>query len=290
MIIETDGRKWDGESYHPSMNWLDRVGTRASFACYLVCGVCGRLYAQRKSTASKKWRLLYCSAVCEKPDMGISKGAGPGHPNQGYAGLAGLPSYYTQASLAAMQANMAYQAGHLSLGTSSNTVTSNTVTSVAPKIDRAKIAQLAEAEPRKATAKMPDLVQPIVAWRAWKVGYAPDGKPQLEALGVSGVWPVKQPMSATCGASCVMPKHAAPCKGCSCGMWAFKTRDTLLEAADGYGPVVLGEVYLWGKVVETESGYRAQYAYPKELWLLDDSLEELGFIYNVPIRTVAGAK
>jgi len=28
-------------------------------------------------------------------------------------------------------------------------------------------------------------------------------------------------------------------------------------------PVVLGEVYLWGDVIEHEQGYRAQYAYPK---------------------------
>lgn len=46
---------------------------------------------------------------------------------------------------------------------------------------------------------------------------------------------------------------------------------------DSAGP---GEVYLWGKVIPGELGYRAQYAYPKNLRLVtkgvpDDVLESL---------------
>jgi hypothetical protein len=48
-------------------------------------------------------------------------------------------------------------------------------------------------------------------------------------------------------------------------------------------------VSLWGRVVETENGYRAEHAYPSELWLLDDSLEELGMVYDVPVRTAGAA-
>lgn len=42
------------------------------------------------------------------------------------------------------------------------------------------------------------------------------------------------------------------------------------------GPDVIGTVSLWGKVIVTERGYRAQYAYPKELFIgaaLDPYLE-----------------
>ena len=48
---------------------------------------------------------------------------------------------------------------------------------------------------------------------------------------------------------------------------------------------MIGSVDPWGRVIETENGFRAQYAYPKELWLLEDGLEELGWIYGVKIRT-----
>ena len=33
------------------------------------------------------------------------------------------------------------------------------------------------------------------------------------------------------------------------------------------GPDVIGTVWLWGKVILTEGGYRAQYAYPHELFV-----------------------
>ncbi len=63
------------------------------------------------------------------------------------------------------------------------------------------------------------------------------------------------------------------------------TLDELLGALSGYTVTVFGQVSLWGRIIETTKGFRAQYAYPKELWLLDNSLEELGFIYGVPVRT-----
>lgn len=47
---------------------------------------------------------------------------------------------------------------------------------------------------------------------------------------------------------------------------------------------VIGAVYLWGRVIEHEIGYRAQFAYPKEIWALKPEHEQLGRIYNVPVR------
>ena len=32
-------------------------------------------------------------------------------------------------------------------------------------------------------------------------------------------------------------------------------------------PVVAGTVHLWGNVIRASDGYRAQYAYPCELWV-----------------------
>lgn len=127
--------------------------------------------------------------------------------------------------------------------------------------------------------RVPDMVECIVGWRAWmlsKTGL-------LESLGQNSVWPAKQMISAVCEAS---GRHPAPNWGCTCGIWAFKDVDKLVAAIGGSyaGTKVIGPVSLWGKVIETENGWRAEFAYPKELWLLDGSLEELGLIYDVPIR------
>lgn len=81
------------------------------------------------------------------------------------------------------------------------------------------------------------------------------------------------------------PLHTeAPAESCSCGIYALKSR----AAAVAYGQhtSVLGEVYLWGKVIEGEDGYRAQYAYPKSLTIRHrdhDGDGELGE-YGVPVH------
>lgn len=80
-------------------------------------------------------------------------------------------------------------------------------------------------------------------------------------------------MAATCncGPACL---HEAPVSGCTCGYWAFKSLEGLLDVMrpvatlqPTVGPDVIGTVWLWGKVVVTERGYRAQYAYPHELFV-----------------------
>lgn len=80
------------------------------------------------------------------------------------------------------------------------------------------------------------------------------------------------------------PMHAAaPAEQCSCGLYALKARDmgsSYLSSAQAWG-----EVYLWGKVIEGDFGYRAQYAYPKNISIAVlgngyDHLEQ----YGVPIQ------
>lgn len=57
-------------------------------------------------------------------------------------------------------------------------------------------------------------------------------------------------------------------------MLALKTLNVLLvrteEVADSAGRIwlALGLVSLWGKIIEAEEGWRAQYAYPRMIWLL----------------------
>jgi hypothetical protein len=57
------------------------------------------------------------------------------------------------------------------------------------------------------------------------------------------------------------------CKGieCACGIYAYKLRFDAqsMENAPSMKTHVFGEVWLWGRIVEHQGGYRAQYAYPK---------------------------
>lgn len=174
-----------------------------------------------------------------------------------------------------------------------------------PSVDADKLAKLKDAQAYRVTAKMPDLVACITAWRAWCVVHTKDGY-RLQALGKDHIWQPKTPMVAECAAvpginpQLAMiramrlgqvestPAHPAPHESCSCGIWSFKELDGLVAAiGNGYNEVrVLGQVSLWGRVVETTNGFRAEKAYPAELWLLDSSLEELGLTYDVPVRTI----
>ncbi len=83
------------------------------------------------------------------------------------------------------------------------------------------------------------------------------------------------------------PIHtAAPGEDCVCGIYALKGRDMgshYVSSASAWG-----EVYLWGKVIEGEYGYRAQYAYPKTIETKQSDLEGLLSEYGVPV-TVQGA-
>lgn len=48
---------------------------------------------------------------------------------------------------------------------------------------------------------------------------------------------------------------------------------------------IIGRVALWGTVVEHSHGYRAQFAYPLELWVLNDEIaEHLAATYNIPVH------
>jgi hypothetical protein len=72
-----------------------------------------------------------------------------------------------------------------------------------------------------------------------------------------------------------METHAAPKWNCECGIYAFAglQQDEALELSPQFyhrGPVdrvmrVAGVVQLWGRVVQHEHGYRAEYARPLKM-------------------------
>jgi hypothetical protein len=86
--------------------------------------------------------------------------------------------------------------------------------------------------------------------------------------------------------------HAVPSVNCRCGVYAVRRREYLSEiVSGGHGlSLAIGQVALWGWVLEYELGYRAEYAYPAGLLVPDEadqglrtSLRRSARLYGVPV-------
>jgi hypothetical protein len=136
--------------------------------------------------------------------------------------------------------------------------------------------------------------EPVVGWRAWVVTQTSAGL-RLGSVLHELVWAIDEPALAECRrredpfAEAVGP-HPVPGIVCNCGFHA--ARDPVdavsyLRGRDGPDTVcrILGEVALWGQVVETEAGWRASHAYPARLYTTDDSVAAGLDVYGVPVVT-----
>jgi hypothetical protein len=143
----------------------------------------------------------------------------------------------------------------------------------------------------------PDGIEPIVGWRIWMVG-ADRERMGYQSREVSlhspfnGVpWHPGRRFEASCNnpSRRIRQHGVGPEARCSCGVYALKEIESLLWWVD-FLPLnsVLGEVSLWGKVVVHKHGYRAQYGYPRRLWVAtgtSESLKSALKVYGVPVAT-----
>jgi hypothetical protein len=142
--------------------------------------------------------------------------------------------------------------------------------------------------------------EPITGWRLWQVRTHTDGY-RLESLTWHHVaWPARRRLEARCS----IHREDAPAAGHECGIHAFTTRELaedLFRRYTGvrqrYGreyhelpppapgrPIAIGSVSLWGRVLARDKGYRAQYAYPYELFVVggnDVIVQQLRRLYAV---------
>ena len=116
-------------------------------------------------------------------------------------------------------------------------------------------------EPAKEKPKKPlpedHIVSAIIGFRAWNVPLFVD---ELRSVAKSSKWLPYAKFSAQC--------EAAQCSGvsCTCGIYAFNKLELVQKEyrqEDRSKRYVYGECWLWGRVLECEKGYRAQFAYPK---------------------------
>ena len=106
--------------------------------------------------------------------------------------------------------------------------------------------------------------EPIVAWRAWALTGHRDGRGLLlrPVAKRARTWRPREVVEAACRTS---RWHDAPDPACTCGLHGTHGLEVLRKTKC---PAVLGRVALWGRVVEHEHGYRAQFAYPQRLRLI----------------------
>jgi hypothetical protein len=107
-------------------------------------------------------------------------------------------------------------------------------------------------------------VEPVMAWRAWALTGKRDGSELLlrPVAGRSRPWRPREVAEAACKHARL---HAAPNVDCSCGLHATHEAAILRRTRT---PAVLGRVALWGRIIEHELGYRAEYGYPQLLALV----------------------
>ena len=155
-------------------------------------------------------------------------------------------------------------------------------------------------------SRAPDYVEPLEAWRVWKV-VRRDSVYSLASVVQRTVWPAGEALVAECLAGGRLSlllrrrkaRHDAPDVGCRCGIYAADLEIVGQYAADTpFSGVsrVLGQVALWGTVVECERGYRASCAYPARIYVPADAGEQwrigwdevaLGLCrYGVPVERV----
>jgi len=139
--------------------------------------------------------------------------------------------------------------------------------------------------------------EPIVGWRQWNFMY-----PHFLAnLGNDTIYVPREKIEARCeqystsGTLVLRKDHSeqqAPHLTCMCGIYAYKEKPRLLREIRNRCSglrLVYGEINLWGKVIEHEDGYRAQFGYPKRLWCtpaIEPLAGWIGYVYGVPCEVM----
>ncbi|HET8679900.1 MAG TPA: hypothetical protein VFM39_07240 [bacterium] len=99
------------------------------------------------------------------------------------------------------------------------------------------------------------------------------------------VWPFRQALRAECIQHHCRHTSKAPDDNCSCGIYAFRDRNAAEQSHERY---ITGRVAVWGDFVEHALGWRAEFAYPLELWIPDvhwEHADALMDVYGVAVHT-----
>ena len=134
----------------------------------------------------------------------------------------------------------------------------------------------------------------VRGWRAWTVTETAGGL-RLGSVLFDHVWLPGEPAAAACRrdedpfAAKVGP-HEVGSSDCRCGFYAACDPVDALSYLHGRNEPatvcrILGEVALWGRVLEGGAGWRATLAYPVHLYVPDAALAEALDAYGVAISS-----
>jgi hypothetical protein len=112
--------------------------------------------------------------------------------------------------------------------------------------------------------------EPLIGWRVWQLAELLRGPTLMPAAVRVSPWPARAPFRATCRATWLPAgiEHPAPDPGCRCGIYASDSLESFLAAERSPAAPVIGQVALWGRVIEHRTGWRAEYAYPSRVRLV----------------------
>jgi hypothetical protein len=105
-------------------------------------------------------------------------------------------------------------------------------------------------------------IDAVTAWRGWSL-VEEEGQIRLSSLTRAESWKPRAPHAASCSKG----RRPTPQRRCRCGVYATTTPEALGGLRSLPGGVV-GEVSLWGRVIEHGQGYRAEIGYPGRLGLV----------------------
>jgi len=120
-------------------------------------------------------------------------------------------------------------------------------------------------------------VEPFIGWRGWNI----NNRGRLCAVNSGWVWEPGEEVRALCSHG---HTHRSPDKGCECGLYATKTFQKL--QSNGYHVFgAFGQVRLWGRIIDTTMGFRAEIAYPHVIYLPYSDMRwvEPLSVYGVPV-------
>lgn len=146
--------------------------------------------------------------------------------------------------------------------------------------------------------QIPDLPEPILAYRAWGISWPKEWQPRLHGFA-NTIWPTDKALTAECmlgkdsvgwgrptaarvvanGIVYIQELSQTPCQevpsspnasifgtydsghvGYGCGIYAYKNPLQMIRHCSRGSGYVWGRVLLWGKVFDHKGGYRAEHA------------------------------
>lgn len=150
---------------------------------------------------------------------------------------------------------------------------------------------------------IPDTFVPFIGIRVWKAKFNRENNLRLSSVYKDTLWPVNRKKIARCiepfphwimsddgiWSLQEVPMHptdAIPNDDCSCGIYAVNSSDFSDNLSPWPDSTYTGLVFVWGRVLEGDKGFRGQFARPAALLREKDKhsmIQKLAKIYDVPV-------